>query len=314
MTIWRMAMRHGDYGKFAHGIYIPMGVAAITYHGIAEVDFTDIPLKDAKIVWKSLASSQKGSLKHLCYDMAGGDTIFVKAGPMIVNSGVVRGAIGERAYRFNYAKEDGRNGRYEHWFQQVPVAWRDDFVPIRIQVGSNPRPAIQEISVADARRIMRDLDQELASTPPPTQEDELLRTESYLRATSASMRTITPRHNLLSNQFRKWLEREHSIKATQEKAQVDVRFSRGNIEVLAELKVCEGGSTRHAIREALGQLLEYNFYPERKPTKEWLIVLDTEPDDSDRSYVKMLRDRLRLPLYLAWRSEAGFAFSPSWPA
>jgi hypothetical protein len=314
MTTWRMAMRHGEYGKFAHTIYIPIGVGAITYHGVEETDFTDISLKDAKQIWQHLAATQKASLKHLCYDMAGGDAIFVKAGPMIVTSGIVRGAIGERAYRFNYAKQSDFGDSYEHWFQQVPVVWRTDFMPIRMAVGSNQRHAIQEISAVDARRTTRDLDQQLATAPLPSEVDKLLRTESYLRATSASMRVITPRHNSLSNHFKKWLDREHSIKAKQEQAQVDVRFLHGKIEVLAELKICDGGSTRHAIREALGQLLEYNYYPTRTSSKEWLIVLDAEPSDSDRRYVNTLRDRLRLPLYVGWRSEPGFAFSPGWPA
>jgi hypothetical protein len=313
MTIWRMAMRHGDYGRFAHGIYIPMGVGAVTYNGIAEVDFSDIPLKEAKNVWRHLAPTQIASLKHLCYDIAGGDSIFVKAGPMIVNRGVVRGAAGQRAYRFNYARPDSRVGTYEHWFQQVPVAWRDDFVPIRIQAGSNQRHAIQEISAADAARIMRGVDQELANAPTPSDREELLRTESYLRATLASMRLITPRHNQLSNQLRRWLQSEHSLIARQEQAQIDLLFSRGNIDVVAELKVCEGGSTRHAIREAMGQLLEYNFYPSRRPSREWLIVLDSEPTDNDRRYVELLRESLQVPLFLGWRSDGRFSFVPAWP-
>lgn len=306
-------MRHGDYGKFAHDTYIRKGVAAITYHGIAETDFTDLTLLEAKETWRHLAPSQKASLRHLSYDIAGGDTIFVKAGPMIVNSGVVRGTIGERAYRFNYAKPTIEDEEDEHWFQQVPVAWRDDFVPVRLSVGSNQRHAIQKISIAEATQIIRDLDQELATAALPSMQDELLRTESYLRATSASMREITPRHNRLSNQFRKWLENEHSLVVSQEKLQIDVRFTRQNIAVLAELKICEGGSTRHAIREALGQLLEYNYYPSRMLSKEWLIILDCEPTDNDRRYVMMLRERLKLPLFLGWQSKAEFAFVPDWP-
>jgi hypothetical protein len=308
-----MAMRHGDYGKFSHEIYVSMGVGAITYNGITETDFTDVPLEDAQHIWRDLAPTQKASLKHLCYDIAGGDTVFIKAGPMIVNSGIVRGDIGQRAYRFNFAPDVGLDEGHGHWFQQVPVAWRSDFAPIRISIGSNQRHAIQKISVDDARRIRQEITRSIATSTMPTARDELLRTESYVRATVAAMKVITPRHNQLSNAFRKWLAATHRITASQEQAQIDVRFVRGDETVLAELKVCQGGTTRHAIREALGQLFEYNYYPSRAAAHLWMIVLDMEPSVTDRAYVATLREALQIPLWLAWQNPRGFAFHPAWP-
>lgn len=313
MAIWRMAMRHGSDGPFTHEAYVKMGVGAITYLGVEQIDFTNLSLSEAKKAWAHLPAPQISSLKHLCYEFAGGDTVFLKKGPLIINSGIVRGEIGKRAYQFNYAKDAGLDPDFEHWYQQVPITWRNDFASLRIQVGSNQRFAIQKISREDAERIGQGLDEEIAAAPVPSQIEELLRTESYLRATSASMRTIVRHHNRLSNEFRKWLDREHSIAAQQEKSQIDIRFKRGRVNVFAELKICDGGSTRHGIREALGQLLEYNFYPRRENSAEWLIVLDTEPSRDDVAYIGALREKLSFPIHVGWRSKSGFSFAPSWP-
>lgn len=313
MTIWRMAMRCGDNGTFLHEECFALGIAAITYDGVAETDFSSVSAEKAKPLWRHLAPAQISSLRNLCFGMQGGDTIFVKAGPFIVGKGVVRGTKGSRAYGFNYAGKRIEDENGTPWFQQVPVAWRPDFVPLRIQVGSNQRFAIQEISLEDARRIERDLDSELAKVPEAPGDDDALRTESYMRASPAAMKIIARRHNALSNDFAAWLGSAHGIKPTRERGQIDVQFRVKDVEVLAELKVCYAGSTRHAIREALGQLLEYNYYPARKPTQEWLIVLDVKPDSADEQYISLLRERLRLPVFLGWQGKGGFSFAPKWP-
>lgn len=314
MTIWRMAMRCGDNGSFLHEECFALGVAAITYDGIAETDFSTLIEKDAKPLWRDLAPSQISSLRSLAYEMRGGDTIFVKAGRLIVGKGVVRGKLGERAYSFNHAHKRIIDENGTAWFQQVPVAWRPDFIPLEVQIGSNQRFAIQEVSLEDARRVERNLDDELSKVPPVSPESDALRTESYVRAGAAAMRIIERRHNALSNQFAEWLLAKYGIKAAQERGQIDIQFRRGNVEVLAELKICYGSSSRHAVREALGQLLEYNYYPSRKPTQEWLIVLDVEPEESDLVFISLLRKQLSLPICLGWQCENDFSFSPAWPA
>lgn len=94
---------------------------------------------------------------------------------------------------------------------------------------------------------------------------------------------------------------------------MDVRFRYRDRTVIAELKVCFGPGTTRSIREALGQLLEYNHYPAREPSETWLIVLDEEPSSDDRRYIDTLCDARTLPVSLGWRSGRGFAFHPRWP-
>jgi hypothetical protein len=124
----------------------------------------------------------------------------------------------------------------------------------------------------------------------------------YPRATPASLKIITPRHKALSNQFVSWLASTGRRVVGREKDRVDVEFKDGQMMCRAELKVCYGMATTLAIREAMGQLLEYNYYGGRKPADRWFIVLDSEPSDEDAKYVRTLFSRKHLPLCLCWRS------------
>ena len=65
-------------------------------------------------------------------------------------------------------------------------------------------------------------------------------------------------------------------------------------------------ATTLAIREAMGQLLEYNYYGRRTPADRWFIVLDSEPSDEDVKYVRILFSQKRLPLFLCWKTGDNF--------
>ena len=73
--------------------------------------------------------------------------------------------------------------------------------------------------------------------------------------------------------------------------------------------MCHGFSTRAAIREALGQITEYNLYDEDElPADEWWIVLDEEPGAADLRYATRLRREFGLPLFLVFPVRGGAAF------
>lgn len=110
---------------------------------------------------------------------------------------------------------------------------------------------------------------------------ELLLEESYYRDSPARLKIIIPKHKKLSNSFRDWLDSAHRIRSLREQQWVDLRFRLHDRAVIAELKICDGIGTKKSIREALGQLLEYNHYPERTQAKSWLIVIDDEPTQAD---------------------------------
>jgi len=133
--------------------------------------------------------------------------------------------------------------------------------------------------------------------------------DGYYREIAASLRRIEPRHNRLSNSFRRWLEQSGYSNVTQEEGYVDVKFEKADKLYLAELKVCREVGSRLGIREAIGQLLEYNYYPGRDRADRWAIVLDDKPDDEDVEFVVRLRQQHRLPLSLGWMAEDSFVFA-----
>ncbi len=137
--------------------------------------------------------------------------------------------------------------------------------------------------------------------------------DAYYRESPSRLKLIVPLHNKLSNEFRGWLENKHKVKATQEQQCVDIRFDLEGLTVLAELKICSDVGPTKSIREALGQLLEYNHYPGRKVSDEWLLILDCEPSELDRLYILTLRDKRSLPITIGWQSSEGFSFYPKWP-
>ena len=117
---------------------------------------------------------------------------------------------------------------------------------------------------------------------------------------------IIPRHKKLCNEFISWLNSTDRAVLALEKDRVDVEFKDGTTLCRAELKTCYGMTTTLAIREALGQLLEYNYYGWRTPADRWFIVLDSSPSKEDVKYLQTLSGKKRLPLFLCWRSAKGF--------
>lgn len=130
--------------------------------------------------------------------------------------------------------------------------------------------------------------------------------DGYLREVGPRLNEIIRRHNTLSNQFAKWLRRQNYKDVVQEIRAVDVEFRIGRQLCRAELKVCYPVGTTKAIREALGQLLEYNHFGGREPAHRWFIVLDEVPRQEDVEYLRTVRNRYGLPLSLGWQERDGF--------
>jgi hypothetical protein len=292
-------------------------VAAITYDQLATVDLSMHPPGEPKGLWSQLKPSQKASLHRVVYEMNGGDTIYVKEGPRIIDRGVVQGQMGDRAYRFDsqFRIVDPYGTPWSH---QVPVKWSTNFSPVDILVGRSQQFTVEPLSNLDIGRL-----ESAINLSPNTsrnfeangesRRDPLIE-EAYYRESQAISKFIVPYHNKLSNEFCIWLESKYAIIARQERQCIDIRFEFDDQTVLAELKTCFGVGTRKAIREALGQLFEYNHYPSRETCDQWFIVLDEEPSDDDKRYIEVLRKLRLLPLTIGWRTKKGFDFYPAWSA
>ncbi len=100
---------------------------------------------------------------------------------------------------------------------------------------------------------------------------------------------ILPRHRRLSRKFAKWLANKGCDGIKVERDQIDVSFRNKGVTYMVEIKIIYKVSTKHAIREAIGQVLEYNYYEKRKPADNWIILIDSEPTDDNIRYLKRSR-------------------------
>ncbi|MBI1877775.1 MAG: HNH endonuclease [Chloroflexi bacterium] len=116
-----------------------LGIAAITYNPLAEIDLSKHPKGEPKELWTQLEPSQKASLRRVAYEMKAGDIIYVKQGPKIVGKGIVEGP-----YQFD-AKFRLVVPNDVPWAHQVPVEWIADFPEIKILLGSEPL-TVKELS------------------------------------------------------------------------------------------------------------------------------------------------------------------------
>jgi hypothetical protein len=133
--------------------------------------------------------------------------------------------------------------------------------------------------------------------------------DAYYREIPRNLTLILPRHNALSNAFASWLNSERYSNIRQESGYVDVVFEGQGKSYRAELKICYGVGSTKAIREALGQLFEYNYYPGRGEVDHWVILLDQRATTGDIEYIRRLKAKHNLPLSLGWRSGLGFMFA-----
>ncbi|OOQ57872.1 hypothetical protein [Mucilaginibacter pedocola] len=91
-------------------------------------------------------------------------------------------------------------------------------------------------------------------------------------------------------------------------ARVDIETSRVDIKALThggnwhyfEIKTA---SPKRNIRDAIGQVMEYAYYPSRERAKQLIIVGDSAPENETIRYLTYLRDRFELPVtyrYFDW--------------
>lgn len=123
--------------------------------------------------------------------------------------------------------------------------------------------------------------------------------ETYCRFTQAQMKVIRRMHNQLSNRFRAWLKDIGATDVTAELSSVDVQCNLQGETYLFELKTTASQTPRLALRDAVGQILEYSFYPGRNRSNYLAIVLDAEPSRTDIEWISNL-NKSAPPIELLW--------------
>ena len=130
-------------------------------------------------------------------------------------------------------------------------------------------------------------------------DDIALNENPYMRTLNHGEKLIEPLHNKLSNDFKKYLIGQLFVDIKQECGSIDLVARKDKSTYMFELKVVKTPSVRYSIREALGQLLEYNYYPNREKYDYLNIVLNRRPSEHEIAWCKKL-------------NKAGFDFELFW--
>ena len=75
---------------------------------------------------------------------------------------------------------------------------------------------------------------------------------------------------------------------------IDVVLKDGQEHVFYEIKV--SGSARACVRDAIGQLMDYAYWPDRQNASRLVVVGEEESDDKTKKYIHHLKKRLNLPI------------------
>lgn len=127
---------------------------------------------------------------------------------------------------------------------------------------------------------------------------------AYDRYIREAIIKVHPKHNLLEAEYRDHLKRQGVLASLQNDRGMDFFYDHPEHgRCIAELKPCEAGETRYAIRHALGQLFEYRYHQE--PSAKIITVLSVEPSEDEKAYLKSLN------VGCAWPSDSGF--QERWP-
>jgi hypothetical protein len=298
-----MKLRAGSYGEDMWPPCREHGVAVITHPPIYDIDLTKLRKTDLDAEVKTAARS---SIWRFAWDIRGGDIILVgdSRKKSIIGKGYVTSEPGIRAYRYNTHNPIREKGHSRaSWRHEIPVVWDDDFLPFTYVDGA-PRHTVMHF---DPTWASAPFDGAMTRNEG---EAAFLNEAAYRRDTQASYKNVLKLHTALSNRFRAWLKHRFEVVGIQEKNQLDIHFTHDGTSYLVELKICYGGNSKAAIREALGQIIEYNHYPPRLQKQRWLLVLDSSPTVSDKEYIAVVRERYNLPLGMAWPLDGNFEISP----
>ena len=117
-----------------------------------------------------------------------------------------------------------------------------------------------------------------------------------IEAIKADEYTMTLKHNNLSNEMVKFLKRKGYTNVVTDREFVDIQaIDPQGKKIYFELKTAD--TVKLSIRQALGQLLEYNHYPNKNNADKLIIVTSLEITQQDMQYLIGMRSRYNIPVY-----------------
>lgn len=136
---------------------------------------------------------------------------------------------------------------------------------------------------------------------------KVLDTSIFERIVEGGKIIIDPLHKKIQNAVVKLLKEQYTNLQMESgadktgKQRVDIKgFSKYENEWhFFEVKTM---SAKRSIREALGQILEYAHYPNVNHARKLFIIGPEPPDEKDKAYMQLLREKYNLPVWFRWYS------------
>ncbi|MEQ4488139.1 MAG: hypothetical protein AAC993_04855 [Dehalococcoides mccartyi] len=145
----------------------------------------------------------------------------------------------------------------------------------------------------------------ISTTPPFNPEDDysFLRSEQE-RTRAAQMSSVYDPHHikLQNNLFRYLCTRYGRESVLYEHGFVDLTIIEPHKVTFIEIKTSL--TAKGCVRLAIGQLMEYAYFPNGEKVDVLLVVGDARPSSGERQYISHIRKKYGLPIYYArWSSE-----------
>jgi len=121
------------------------------------------------------------------------------------------------------------------------------------------------------------------------------------RKQKQKMTTVSQKHKKIQKEIYEYLKRKNpksrvgSECETGFARQVDIVVEKNNKKTFYEIKV--GKNALYCIREALGQLLEYSYFPNKENADKLVIVSTLELNEKEKTYIKHLRETINMPIH-----------------
>lgn len=125
---------------------------------------------------------------------------------------------------------------------------------------------------------------------------ETINTKSIYRTIEGGTTEVSARHKIIQKRVKLFLDKTKLYSKV--RFEVDCKdiyaIRKDGINEIYEIKTY---NAKRCIREALGQLLEYNHYPKRESSDILFIVGEDPLDIEDKQYLSFLRETYNLPIW-----------------
>jgi len=136
-------------------------------------------------------------------------------------------------------------------------------------------------------------------------DDSGIESKSHVRELKSI--EITYLHNAISKKLTTFLRQKYGAANVVPEHPAGIVGNRIDIVVKSDTEgltfyeIKTYNSIKTSIREAIGQLMEYAFYPDKNYASQLIILTQKHPEfDEEVSYVKFIRNKYKVPLYYQW--------------